>query len=221
MKAAVTIFGGCIFLALVAVTLMIPAPVTRAQYVPPTPTPPIPDIYPPHVIPDDALASVLWPRVNVRSAPSVENSVVITIIEIGDLYPIVGANADETWWQLNVDGTRGWVLADLVIAVNIDEIPDEQAARDAQMRAFNRALVQQLGNPRIVTVRNTLNVRAAPTTQTQLVGRVPAYGLVTVIGRNRYGTWWQVQYGSVTGWVSGYYLNFRPDFPIHDIPING
>lgn len=41
----------------------------------------------------------------------------------GETYPIVGRNADSTWYQINVNGRYGWVFALLVNATNTSSEP--------------------------------------------------------------------------------------------------
>jgi hypothetical protein len=52
-------------------------------------------------------------ELNVRQSPAV-GSPRLLIVRRGESYPIVGRNADSTWWQINANGTTGWVAASFV-----------------------------------------------------------------------------------------------------------
>lgn len=59
---------------------------------------------------------------------------------------------------------------------------------------------------RALTTTN-LNLRSQPTTSAgnNVVTVLPTYTLTTVIGRLGNNSWWQVQYSTITGWVSAQY----------------
>ena len=75
------------------------------------------------VAPTSAAATVAVYRLNVRNAPSTITGQIITKVLRGETYPIVGRNTSGTWWQINVNGTVGWVYASLVRAVNTAGVP--------------------------------------------------------------------------------------------------
>jgi uncharacterized protein YraI len=72
--------------------------------------------------PAGASATVTTGKLNVRSMPTPIAEILIKIDE-GDVYPIVGRNNTGKWWQLNVNGTIGWVNGTYVKAVNTDNVP--------------------------------------------------------------------------------------------------
>lgn len=59
---------------------------------------------------------------NVRNAPSIRADI-LTRIRLGETYSIVGRLADNSWAQINVNGTVGWVNARYVTAVNLNIVP--------------------------------------------------------------------------------------------------
>jgi N-acetylmuramoyl-L-alanine amidase len=65
---------------------------------------------------------VLTARLNVRSGPGLTNNI-LTVIGYGETYPIVGRNADGSWWQLNVNGVTGWVSGALIAVNNEQAVP--------------------------------------------------------------------------------------------------
>ncbi|MEO8609493.1 MAG: SH3 domain-containing protein [Chloroflexota bacterium] len=52
--------------------------------------------------------TVTTPLLNVRSGPGTNNTI-ITHVQQGETYPILGHNDAETWWQISVDDQTGWV----------------------------------------------------------------------------------------------------------------
>ncbi|MCA9884689.1 MAG: SH3 domain-containing protein [Anaerolineae bacterium] len=52
-----------------------------------------------------------------------------------------------------------------------------------------------------------LNVRSTPSTSGEVVGRVFEGEQYTVVGRNTDSTWWQIQFGTQTGWVYNNFVN--------------
>jgi len=55
-----------------------------------------------------------------------------------------------------------------------------------------------------VKVSSTLNVRSGAGTQYKIVGSLKNGAKVTVLGKS--GSWYEIKYGSITGYVSGQYL---------------
>jgi uncharacterized protein YraI len=50
---------------------------------------------------------------NVRSQPGTAY-MVVTTMKSGERAEVVGKNATGDWWQVNVNGTTGWVFSELV-----------------------------------------------------------------------------------------------------------
>ena len=57
-------------------------------------------------------ATVTAQFLNVRSLPNASSGI-LDIISLGQTYSLVGRNAANTWLQLNINGTIGWVNARL------------------------------------------------------------------------------------------------------------
>ena len=55
-------------------------------------------------------ATVLAWRLNVRETPNA-TAKVLTRIDQNQSYPVISSNADQSWWQINVNGVYGWVSA--------------------------------------------------------------------------------------------------------------
>lgn len=75
--------------------------------------------------PTDNTSATITVRVyvlNVRNAPSIRADI-LTRIRVGEVYSIVGRLADNSWVQINVNGTIGWVNAGYVNTVNLNTGP--------------------------------------------------------------------------------------------------
>ncbi|MBC6938368.1 MAG: SH3 domain-containing protein, partial [Chloroflexi bacterium] len=68
-------------------------------------------------------ATVITGQLNVRAAPNPLTGAILTRINLGETYPVVGRNAASTWLQLNVNGLIGWVNARYVAASNLANVP--------------------------------------------------------------------------------------------------
>src|SRR5689334_8000774 len=67
-------------------------------------------------------ATVRAASLNVRSGPATSYAV-LTRVHRGESYLITGRSDDAaTWWQINVNGTSGWVYGSYVTATNTDSI---------------------------------------------------------------------------------------------------
>lgn len=59
---------------------------------------------------------------NVRNAPSIRADI-LTRIRVGEIYSIVGRVADNSWVQVDIKGTIGWVNASYVNTANLNSAP--------------------------------------------------------------------------------------------------
>jgi uncharacterized protein YraI len=55
----------------------------------------------------------------------------------------------------------------------------------------------------IVTGNDSVNIRSGPGTVYSKVGALPLGATASVAGKNAGGSWWYINYASVTGWVAG------------------
>ncbi|MCA9888489.1 MAG: SH3 domain-containing protein, partial [Anaerolineae bacterium] len=171
---------------------------------------------PPQFATDATVASIDVYRLNVRSAPSTD-STVLTIVEYGEIYPIVQRSEDGGWYLIQIGNLRGWVSAPLVIAANVGDVPSLQDLRElAVQEAVDRFLANTFNT--VLTTGN-LNMRSGPGQNFPIVWRIPAGGRATLVGRDAYGIWWQVNFAGITGWVSSQYLIFSTNTNLALVPI--
>lgn len=67
-------------------------------------------------------ATVMASKLNVRSGPGTRYLVVVKVNR-GAKLPVVGRNADTTWWQIDTGILSGWVNARYVTVENAADVP--------------------------------------------------------------------------------------------------
>jgi uncharacterized protein YraI len=152
-------------------------------------------------------------RLNVRSEPNA-SAPILAKIRRGTAYPITGRNADSSWWQINVDGTVGWVYWRYIDIANPSVVPVVSGTTGP-------SLSQPPVTGIVVTPFTNVNMRSGPATNTAIIGRVPQRTPVSVVGRNAANTWWQVNDGRTTGWISAQYAPLPAGTSIDSIPVTG
>lgn len=63
--------------------------------------------------------------VNIRSGPGIQNAR-LGRLPVGQSAPVIGRNADSTWWQITYNGITGWVSAEFALmaeGVDVSGIP--------------------------------------------------------------------------------------------------
>jgi uncharacterized protein YgiM (DUF1202 family) len=147
-------------------------------------------------------------RLNVRNAPSAVTGIVLTRISRNETYGIVGRNSNTSWWQINVNGTIGWVNARYVTARNAQNVPITTGSTVTtpipavcSFAPQPRLNVGRLGR---VTPGLPNNIRALPTSTSVRLGQIPSGGVFTVVSGPQCAEglyWWQVNYNGVVGWT--------------------
>ncbi|MEM6283721.1 MAG: SH3 domain-containing protein, partial [Chloroflexota bacterium] len=156
----------------------------------------------------DARGTVDAFRLNVRAAP-VTSAAVVTKIERDETYPIIGRNADDSWWQVDVNGTVGWVFADFLIATNTVGVPVTSTSGAPAAPATTTGLT--------LTASGTVNLRSIPGRSGAVLGLMPFGASAEIVGRNSTGTWVQVNYNGTVAWVSRGFVNLP--VPVEDLPV--
>ncbi len=156
-----------------------------------------------------ATAEVTAWLLNVRDAPVSGN--VITKIRRGEVYPIVGSNADQSWWQINVNGMVGWVSGRYVLVSSGQSVATATPAPTATPVDYGYGqcpgfLPSRLGIGTYGRVLPGLpnNVRTQPNLSATYIGQIPAGGVFRVFGGPVCGNnaaWYQVSYGGLIGWT--------------------
>lgn len=168
--------------------------------------------------PSGATATVVAFRLNVRALPDGVNGQIILRVNRGETYPILGRTATNTWYQINVNGTVGWVSGSYINVVNGGSIPvitPGQPAQPTPVPGQGATGNNVTANPYNVVIRN------GPGTQFARIGIFPVTATTPAIGRNGNNTWWQINYSGLVGWVSAQFAIINPAANVNAIPITG
>lgn len=163
-----------------------------------------------------ATARVVAWRLNVRSAPLTGS--VLTVVSRNQVYPVLGRNADSSWWQINVNGTIGWVSGRYVSVTGAGAVPVVGDGAVIQPPTPTPTPVPTYGQcpgflpSRLapggfgqVTQGLSNNVRAQPGLTGLLIGRIPPGGVFQVLGGPVCASstaWYQVRYDTLIGWTA-------------------
>jgi uncharacterized protein YraI len=149
-------------------------------------------------------ASVL----NLRHSPNCDCEV-LTRVRFGETYPVVGRNSDSSWWQINVNGTIGWVFSQFTETFNVAGVPITDYS--------STVLFPATGYKATATATSILRGHAG--TRFAYLGYIPKGHSAQVVGRNADNTWWQVNYDGVIGWVRAALTLIEPSPNINQIPV--
>jgi len=152
-------------------------------------------------------------RLNVRSEPSTDGFI-INRVRANASFPILGRNADSSWWQINVNGTAGWVYWRYLGVTNAELV-------SVIAGSTGESLDQPPTLGFVATPFVAVNIRSGSGTEHAIIGLVPQRTPVSVVGRNASGTWWQINYGQITGWVSAQFVPIQIGTIVGNIPITG
>ncbi len=171
---------------------------------------------PTQVAPTGASATVTAYRLNVRALPDSVNGQIITRINRLEVYPIVGRTADSTWYLLSINGVNGWVYGAFINIVNGQNIPVVNGQSTSAVPPQNTPQ----GNVVTASQYNVV-IRSGPGTAYRRLGLLPAGASATLVGRNNYGSWWQINLNGLVGWVSGQYAFPSSSANVNSLPVTG
>lgn len=152
-------------------------------------------------------------RLNVRSEPNTDGFIVDRV-RANESFPVLGRNADSSWWQINVNGTPGWVYWRYLGVTNAELVPVISGST-------GESLDQPPTTGFVATPFTNVNIRSGPGTENAIIGRVPQRTPVSVVGRDAAGTWWQINHGQITGWISAEFAPLQIGTVVESIPITG
>lgn len=168
----------------------------------------------PALPPTDVNAVVTAGRLNVRDEPSVQTGQVLTVVNRNDSFPVIARNADTTWYLIRVGSIQGWVSAQFV---NLN--PADATVPPLEFEGAETTPSPEASGQVVTATPFTVNIRSAPTVESERLGRLPAGQSAEVIGRNADNTWWQITYNGVTGWVSAEFAIISDDVNVDELPI--
>jgi len=179
-----------------------------------TPTPVVTP--PPQYATEETLAVIVYPRVNMRTQPSLA-SVVIDIAILGERFRIVGESDDGNWYLVEANGGMVWISQGAVIVTHPERIGEGD---ENPSPAFVDSVNQQVEFARYtIAVLYNANVRSGPGNGYAVVDVVPAGDRVFIQGRNGFGSWVYVNHNGRGGWMSIFYLAFPTGYRLDLVPI--
>lgn len=156
-----------------------------------------------------AVATATAYRLNVRNRPDPVNGSVLLRVSRGDQYAVVGRNAESTWWQINVNGTVGWVNGRYLSLSNTQNVPVTSDSTSTNPTPTGYT----------ITASDVVNVRSGPGTGYSRLAQLDKGDTAQIVGRNHSNTWWQITVSGITGWVSAEYAIIQWNADISRIPI--
>lgn len=145
----------------------------------------------------DPVASVNTGQLNVRSGPGLQYGAV-TSLPYGFGVRLVARNAEGNWVLISLtNGVSGWCNVNyLYTQFPVMQLP------------INETVVTTVTPSGRVTGANTLNVRAQPDENSQLVTTIAFNQEFALLGRNYNSTWAQIRLpNGTTGWVAAQYIS--------------
>ena len=138
-------------------------------------------------------------QLNVRAEPST-TSEVLGIIASNSAIQITGKDVGGSWWQIVYDagvGGKGWVTAQYV-----------ETESGAQVPVIGGGTSNPgLGNMGIAIQQ--VNIRSGPGTDFNSIGILNVNDVVKLTGKNRNGTWLQIEYSvgpDGIGWIASSFV---------------
>ncbi len=125
----------------------------------------------------------------------------------GSTYSIIGRNADASWWQININGSQGWVYSTFIAAFNTGDVPmtDSSTSNPGSGTGF------------FARADTNVNLRSIPTRAGAILGSFPLGAQAEIIGRNIDGTWLKIIYNDRVAWVSNAFVT--ADVATNQLPI--
>lgn len=143
---------------------------------------------------------------NVRSGPGLEYER-IGLLQPGQEADILGKDPQEFWWLIKiagVEGERGWVARDYVIAQNANDVP----TIGTSSIQFGAIPTPAPGAPSLASTM-VVNIRAGPGMNYAIIGKLAPDQKVEVVGVSPDGGWWAIKIPAAQnqrGWISSQYV---------------
>jgi uncharacterized protein YraI/lysophospholipase L1-like esterase len=158
-----------------------------------------------------------WTNINLRTEPSANASV---LAELSGGIPLIvlSRTADYIWYQAQtMEGLSGWIASRYVtLLVPQNTIPVYQAPSNAPAPV---APLTNDGSTNGQITAGTLNLRATPSLNGDVLAELPRGTRVLIVGRSADNIWLQIQASGLSGWVAGRYV--QADVALSTIPVVG
>ncbi len=163
-------------------------------------------------------------NLNVRSGPGPQYTV-LAVAPGGTRLPVLGTNADNSWYLVATSAGAGWVDVSFTIPrgdfsyvplITVEQIAAAQVLAPLTLELPDIAdapiPVPQLTTGRVIVNTGNLNVRSGPGPQYTVVAVVPGGVTLTPLGITADNRWFLVEGTFGRGWVSSQYTIFRGNF---------
>jgi uncharacterized protein YraI len=145
----------------------------------------------------------------------VSGSSILTRINRNETYAIVGRTADNSWYQINVNGVVGWVSGRFVTTQNAGNVPVVSGTGSGQGGGSVTTGLTVTATP------YTVNIRQGPGTQFGRIARLPAGRSAQLVGRIASNQWFQVNYNGIIGWVAAEFVVLTPGANLNSVAVTG
>ena len=134
----------------------------------------------------------------VRSEASL-NSEVVGYLTNGCSVNILGENGD--WYNINYNGKSVYVSKEYVQVSGGASNSSESSSQETRSGKSGQ----------VVNVHSSLNVRSGASTSSSVIGSLSNGSKVTIVGES--GSWYKINYGNTTGYVSKEYVSLGSSVP--------
>ena len=137
---------------------------------------------------------------NVRSGASTSSSVIGSLSN-GSKVTIVGESG--SWYKINYGNTTGYVSKDYIQSSGESNNSSNSGNSSSETTSNKSGYV--------VNVHSSLNVRSGASTSSSVIGSLSNGSKVTIVGES--GSWYKINYGNTTGYVSKEYVSLGSSVP--------
>jgi len=166
-----------------------PAPVNTPTPAPPTPTPTETLM---------AKAMVVVDEAEVYQGPA-DNYPLLGKAKKDEKFTILGRNEDGKWWQIDYNGQTGWIWRNRVQVENADNVPVAENIPTPPKPTETPTPVPVTAQ--VIVTAPQANLRQGPSTTHPKAGVVKKGEKFPVLGKNKAGDWWQIEYKGKPAWI--------------------
>jgi uncharacterized protein YraI len=118
------------------------------------------------------------------------------------------------WWRIEYEGEQAWVFADVVAAINAENVPEIELTLESTPPPTLIPPTATPGTPMVTAGVDGVNVRNGPGLTYTRIGYLEPGTQARVTGR--YGDWWQIEYEGGQAWVLGQVVTA---YDVVDVPV--
>ncbi|KAB2856140.1 MAG: SH3 domain-containing protein, partial [Anaerolineae bacterium] len=139
----------------------------------------------------------------------------------GTVLNLLGEDPTAQWWNVvQEDGQSGWVPATAIGGIFPATAPQYSATPQPPTRPYGLVL------GRGTAPGNEINMRAAPSTDAEILAKLPPLTEFNILGRNAAADWIQIRLdvpdpttGATDGWVAVRIVTLPNSLRVADLPV--